>query len=60
MEELSFVSGGDTNRGGCGLIADQECQHLPCNECPADATADGVVDVDDLLAVILSWGTVCP
>ncbi|MHC5002256.1 MAG: FG-GAP-like repeat-containing protein [Planctomycetota bacterium] len=27
--------------------------------CPADVTGDGVVDVDDLVAVILAWGA-CP
>jgi hypothetical protein len=28
---------------------------LPCGPCPADATGDGTVDVDDLLAVVLDW-----
>jgi hypothetical protein len=46
--------------GGCNQIADQECQHLPCNQCPADTNADGVVNGDDFLAVIMAWGTVCP
>ena len=30
-----------------------------CPPCPADTNADGVVDVDDLLAVIGAWGP-CP
>ena len=28
--------------------------------CPTDTNADGIVDVDDLIAVILTWGMVCP
>jgi hypothetical protein len=30
-----------------------------CPPCPADTNADGAVDVDDLITVILGWG-VCP
>jgi hypothetical protein len=63
------VSGGSLNwasgvvssiSGGCKQIADQPCQHLPCNHCPTDTNADGVVDVNDFLNVVLTWGKVCP
>jgi hypothetical protein len=32
----------------------------PLPDCPADINNDGSVDVDDLIAVILSWGCVSP
>jgi hypothetical protein len=67
--EYASISGGQSNwasgahssiSGGCNQIADEPCQNLPCNQCPADTNVDGVVNVDDLLAVIMSWGAACP
>ena len=40
---------------------DADCDALPkdSHDCEADGTADGIVDVEDLLLVIDQWG-VCP
>ncbi|MHC4990241.1 MAG: S8 family peptidase, partial [Planctomycetota bacterium] len=35
------------------------CEMSPACACPADVDGDGDVDVDDLVALILAWGT-CP
>ena len=56
---------------GCDVMEEAMCTNLggtwteagSCDDCPptcnGDLNADGVVDVNDLLAVIALWGT-CP
>jgi hypothetical protein len=41
-----------------GTSEDQDGDGVPdeCQDCPGDITGDGVVDVADLVALLLSWG----
>ena len=43
----------------CGSAVSEPADVLVFNDCPADVNFSGVVDVDDLIAVILGWGP-CP
>ncbi|MCH2138134.1 MAG: hypothetical protein MK074_03685, partial [Phycisphaerales bacterium] len=52
----------DSNRGlwiGDGTVCD-DCNLGGPDDCPTDTNDDGVVNVDDLLHVIATFGNVCP
>jgi hypothetical protein len=51
----SFTEGGIDNFS----VEVFDCGKEP-NPCPADVTNDGIVDVQDLVAVVLDWGCVNP
>jgi hypothetical protein len=51
---LIRVGGAAPGEEGSGIIS-LTCGLLP--DCPADTNGDGVVDVNDLIAVALGWGT---
>ena len=44
----------DTGSGAAPIVDMGALEHQP--PCDADVDGDGVVDVDDLVAVILAWG----
>ena len=52
IDKLHF-GGPDCTAGGTGGVADTAVT------CPGDATWDGLVEVDDLIEVLLTWGP-CP
>jgi hypothetical protein len=61
---LDFVIGASgSSQGGPGQVQIMRGDAPPAPACPADIApspkGDGQVDVDDLIAVILAWGT-CP
>ncbi|MHC5027649.1 MAG: dockerin type I domain-containing protein, partial [Planctomycetota bacterium] len=46
---------GGLYQGDATLCGDAECPQPP--DCPSDVNGDGVVDVQDLVEVILAWGS---
>jgi uncharacterized repeat protein (TIGR01451 family) len=48
-------------QGGAWQGVDSTCADVTCpTACPPDVTGDGLVDVGDLVAVIVAWGTSDP
>jgi trimeric autotransporter adhesin len=57
--EALFIGGSFTNVDGLPAAGVARYNGCPTQGVPGDTNGDGVVDVDDLVAVILGWGA-CP